>query len=141
MLKELECSGEISSVHWNGRVDPENGFARPALGKQVGLPDLIFICANKHYLLELTTIRGATQQWRAEGLSVPWHIENYITQTGNYDVQGIFCVPETHTKVKKSLDSTHLPTHHDILYVTVDEFLNILSKPNLCENLSKLNQI
>lgn len=137
LLKKLEEDGKISNLDWNGRID-RFSLARPALGTQQGLPDLTFQCNKIQYLIELTTIRGATGQWKNEGMSVPFHIRNFIMEKGITNVKGIFCVPMTHQKVKDSLDASRFPVHYNISYITIEEFLKILSESDLKTKLENL---
>lgn len=136
-LKKLESLNKISDVRWNGKSD-QDGLARPAPGTNKGLPDITFRCGQYQFLLELTTIKGPTEQWKAEGVSVPWHIRNFKAQSKTKQVIGIFSPPITHEKVHDSMKSSKLPEHYDVLYVSIEKLLQLLSTNKLCTKLSKL---
>lgn len=125
LLDQIQSERRVSKLHWNGSID-DFGIVHPAPGLKSGLPDISFKCGPKYYLLELTTIPAASAQWRAEGSSVPFHIRNYINNTGIKDVTGIFCSPKVHKRVDDALKSSLIPYKYDIISISIEDFVDIL---------------
>ena len=137
LLETLQIEGKISDLHWNGKVD-KFGIAKPAPGKQTGLPDLTFKCEETYFVLELTTIKAKSRQWQAEGSSVPFHIRNF-DETHSKKVIGIFATPIYHENIDKSIKRALIPERYTIISVEIDELVEILvSSDNLCNELNRV---
>jgi len=137
LLEILQEEGTISDLNWNGHVD-RYGIARPAPGTQKGLPDITFKCADTFFLLELTTIRPRSAQWRAEGSSVPFHIKNF-DPTHSKEVVGIFAPPIVHETIDQSIKTALIPERYTIVSLEIKELLKIIiSSDDLCIELRKI---
>ena len=110
MLRE---EAVIDDVIWNGRIG-KYGLPTQAPGGKTGTPDIIFIIDDFHFVLELTTIKSKSLQFRAEGSSVPDHVRLY-RQNSDDPVVGVFCAPiihERNTAIMQSAIASHgIPLH------------------------------
>lgn len=138
-LTFMEYNGEISDLKSGCTVDSD-GIAHPAPGGKKGDPDITFRCEGYYCALELTTIRGADQQWKAEGSSVPYHIQNFIEKTGHKNVIGIFSPPETHERVSGPLLHGKLPAGHPIRYISIYELLDRVCKNGIVQTVREISK-
>ncbi len=113
MLGMLREEAVIDDVIWNGRIG-KYGLPTQAPGGKTGTPDIIFIIDDFHFVLELTTIKSKSLQFRAEGSSVPDHVRLY-RQNSDDPVVGVFCAPiihERNTAIMQSAIASHgIPLH------------------------------
>lgn len=108
LLSKLKDKGLVDDVIWNGKIG-KYGLPVQAPGGKTGTADMMFIVGNKHYVLELTTIKSKSGQEKAELASVPDHIRLYKEEFGA-DIVGIFCAPlihERNTAVMRSVISKY----------------------------------
>lgn len=96
LLSVLKKDKVIDKVVWNGKTG-EYGLPVSAPGGKDGNADLIFVIDNKHFVLELTSIKAKGMQFSTEASSVPDHIRIYRDKTKE-DVVGIFCAPVIHRR-------------------------------------------
>ena len=96
LLCKLKDTGAIDDVVWNGRIG-KYGLPIQSPGGKTGTADMFFIIDEKHYVLELTTIKSKSAQEKAELASVPDHIRLYKDDNGS-EVTGIFCAPMIHER-------------------------------------------
>ena len=101
LLSKLKSERVIDDVIWNGKIG-KYGLPVSAPGGKTGTPDIVFIVDNKHFVLELTTIKAKSSQFSAEGSSVPDHIRLY-KDDADVDVLGIFCAPIIHERNKNAM--------------------------------------
>ncbi len=113
MLGMLREEAVIDDVIWNGRIG-KYGLPTQAPGGKTGTSDIIFIIDDFHFVLELTTIKSKSLQFRAEGSSVPDHVRLY-RQNSDDPVVGVFCAPiihERNTAIMQSAIASHgIPLH------------------------------
>lgn len=137
LLEILEDQEKISELKWNGSLD-KYGISRPAPGTQRGLSDIMFKCGEINFLLELTTIKGATAQWKAEGSSVPHHIRNF-DPSNTKKVIGIFSPPITHEKIDKSIKTALIPNKYNIMSIEICNLVNLFNNSSdICDDLIKI---
>ena len=125
ILSLLENEGIIDGVVWNGKIGDYN-LPLAAPGGKKGMPDMVFIIDDVHYVLELTTIKAKALQFQAEGSSVPDHIKLY-SESHTCKVEGIFCAPIIHERNKKTMTTQLNDFGIKLHNLTCEELLNILS--------------
>ena len=123
MLIELKDENVIDDIYWNGKLSTF-GLPSAAPGGKTGIPDIVFIINDIHYLLELTTIKPKSGQWIAEGASVPDHMNHYKT-TNKVETIGIYTAPIHHDRVTTGMLS-QLPDIK-INFLTDKELIDLLS--------------
>lgn len=137
LLEILQEEGKISDLKWNGSLN-RFGIARPAPGKQQGLPDITFKCKDTFFLLELTTMKGRSMQWNTEGGSVPFHIRNF-DPAHSKKVVGIFAPPIVHETIDRSIKTALIPDRYTIISIEINELVKIiLSSDDICVELNKI---
>lgn len=128
-LEQFEKKGLIRDLKWNGKVG-KYGINEPAIGGKQGFPDITFSMDSINFILELTTIKGRTAQWSAEGSSVPDHIRNFFGQNKKGQIIGIFCAPIQFQRninaLKNNLKDENIP----ILCYEVDSLISIFLSKN-----------
>ncbi len=135
-LEILQEEGKISELKWNGKLIGY-GIAYPAPGTQRGLSDITFKCNNTYFLLELTTVKSASAQWRAEGSSVPFHIRNFDS-TNSKKVVGIFAAPIIYQKIDEAIKSSLMPHRYIIISLSIDDLLKIIFESEaICDELNE----
>jgi len=136
LLVILKNNSIIDDVYWNGKIS-QYGLPTPAPGGKMGIPDIVFIINDVHYLLELTTIKAKSMQWSAEGSSVPDHINHY-KNTKNVPTKGLFVAPIHHERVKNGILS-QIDEDTSIDFFTDKELLNLFlsnDRNNIIKKLS-----
>ena len=124
LLTVLEREGMIDEVTWNGKTG-RYGLPIQAPGGVAGTPDMIFQIQNIQFVLELTTIKPKSLQFRAEGSSVPDHVRLY-RQTTKKEVIGIFCAPVIHSRNTAAMQSVCAGYGIDLKCMTHKDFIGIL---------------
>lgn len=128
LLKCLESKGIIDEVIWNGKLG-KYGLPNAAPGGKTGTPDIVFKINDIDFILELTTIKAKSTQFRAEGASVPDHIKLY-EKTTSRRVHGIFCAPIIHSRNNSAMESVLKGTNTSITFFEVTQLLEILKEEN-----------
>lgn len=123
LLNLLKNQNIIDEVIWNGKIG-KYGLPVPAPGGVTGTPDIAFVIDDMHYVLELTTIKSKSQQFSAEGSSVPDHIRLYKQMT-NKEVIGVFCAPIIHERNTAAMQSTIAAYGIKLKCITDKEILEI----------------
>lgn len=124
MLNILKNEKVIDDVIWNGKIG-KYGLPTQAPGGKTGTPDMVFTVDDLHIVIELTTIKAKSLQFRAEGSSVPDHIRLYKQETGN-DVVGVFCAPIIHERNTAAMQSTIAPYGIELHCITEKELVELL---------------
>lgn len=136
LLSCLVNKGIVDEIVWNGRVG-KYGLPSQAPGGITGTADMIFKIDNLEFVLELTTIKPKSTQFKAEGASVPDHIRLYNSKTSN-EVIGIFCAPLIHSRNTSVMQSSLENEKIKLICITDKELLNILKLNNRKEIIFKL---
>lgn len=124
MLNILKTEHVIDEVIWNGKIG-KYGLPTQAPGGKTGIPDMVFIIGDVHIVVELTTIKAKTLQFKAEGSSVPDHIRLYKQGTGK-DVVGVFCAPIIHERNTAAMQSAIAPYGIELRCITDKELVELL---------------
>lgn len=111
LLEELRKENIIDDVYWNGKV-VQYGLPRPAPGGKTGTPDIVFIINEEFFVLEVTTIKAKTSQFKAEVSSVPDHVKLFAEENHDAKVHGIFSAPTIHSRNTSVMES--ILNEHDI---------------------------
>lgn len=127
-LTKLEQNNVIDEVIWNGRVG-RYGLPTSAPGGKLGTPDIIFRINDIVFILELTTIRSKSLQFKAEGSSVPDHIKLFKLNSRN-KIIGIFSAPLIHARNTASMESILHKEQIPIICIRDIDLLNILMQQN-----------
>lgn len=125
LLSTLENERVIDDVIWNGKTG-KYGLPNPAPGGRTGTPDIIFRINDIDFVLEVTTIRPKSTQFRAEGASVPDHVRLYSNSSPN-NVIGIFCAPEIHSRNTNVMKTSLNKDSIDLICIKEEELLEIFS--------------
>lgn len=124
MLSLLKEDGVIDEVVWNGKIG-KYGLPVQAPGGKNGTPDIVFTIDDLHIVVELTTIKAKTLQFKAEGSSVPDHIRLYKQESGK-NVAGVFCAPVIHQRNTAIMKSAIEPYGIELHCMTDKEFVELL---------------
>ena len=123
MLSLLKDEGVIDEVIWNGKIG-KYGLPTQAPGGKTGIPDLIFKIDDVDIVIELTTIKSKSSQFKSEASSVPDHIKLYKQETEN-NVVGILCAPIIHERNTAAMKSTIAPFGIDLHCITDKELVKL----------------
>lgn len=123
LLNNLLGKGIIDEVIWNGGIG-KYGLPNQAPGGVNGTPDITFAIGDEKFVLELTTIRPKSNQFKAEGSSVPGHISLYKKQTPNH-VTGIFCAPQIHERNTAAMKAAITEEDVELKCLTDSDLLEI----------------
>lgn len=137
LLSQLKRRKIIDEVIWNGKLGTYN-LPSQAPGGKTGTPDIIFIVNDVRYVLELTTIKGKSMQFQAEGSSVPDHIKLYQEKYPNVTVKGIFCAPLIHDRVHAVINSILIQEKIPLISIADEELLDVLNSNTKEELIEKL---
>lgn len=135
MLCMLKTEKVIDEVIWNGKVG-KYGLPTQAPGGKNGTPDMVFVIDDLHIVVELTTIKPKSLQFRTEGSSVPDHIRLYKQESGK-EVVGVFCAPAIHERNTAAMKSTIAPYGIELHCMTDMEFVQLL----LTRNREKIRKL
>lgn len=124
MLNILKNENVIDDVIWNGKIG-KYGLPVQAPGGKTGTPDLAFTIDNMCIVVELTTIKSKSLQFKAEGSSVPDHIRLYKQHLGK-DVAGLFCAPVIHERNAAVMQSAIAPYGIKLHCITDKELVELL---------------
>lgn len=124
MLSLLKKDGAIDEVIWNGKIG-KYGLPVQAPGGKNGTPDIVFTIDDLHIVVELTTIKAKTLQFKAEGSSVPDHIRLYKQESGK-NVAGVFCAPVIHQRNTAVMKSAIEPYGIELHCMTDKKFVELL---------------
>lgn len=129
LLRILKEKGVIDEVIWNGKLGKYNLPVQAPGGSQ-GTPDMVFQIGELFIVLELTTIKSKSEQFKAEGASVPDHFRLYKELHAEGSVVGIYCAPIIHERVTNAICSTL--SQYGMRAICIDSlsFLEILEKEN-----------
>ena len=126
LLFSLEEENIIDEVIWNGKVG-KYGLPSPAPGGRTGTPDIIFKINGIDFVLEVTTIKPKSTQFKAEGASVPDHVRLYKNISSN-EVIGIFCAPQIHARNTSVMESSLNKDAIELICIEEKNLLEILSQ-------------
>lgn len=142
LLNNLKEEEIIDEVLWNGKLGKYN-LPVPAPGGKLGTPDIVFQIDERHYILELTTIKSKTGQEKAEISSVPDHVRQYKRKIGDNTivVYGIYIAPLIHERVNAAMKANL--QDEDVYFVSSKdtdflELIDVNSKQELIINLDGL---
>lgn len=136
LLTNLKEENVIDDIYWNGKLS-HYGLPIAAPGGKTGIPDIVFVIDDTHYLLELTTIKAKSMQWTAEANSVPDHINNYKKEN-EVETVGIYTAPIHHERVTNGI-SSQLLQEIKINFLTDKELIELFSTKNRDVIIKNLN--
>lgn len=126
LLREEEI---IDDVFWNGKIG-KFGLPRAAPGGKTGTADIIFLINNEYFVLELTTIKPKSFQFKAEGSSVPDHIKLFAEDNSHNKVHGIFSAPIMHPRNTSAMESILKPLGISLTCIEDKELITLLLSKN-----------
>lgn len=142
LLINYKNDGLIDEVLWNGKIGKYN-LPVPAPGGKLGTADIIFQINDKHYILELTTIKSKSGQEKAELSSVPDHVRQYKRKLENNheNVYGIFIAPLIHERVDYAMKSNL--QQEEVFFVSSQDsdFLDLIDVDTREELISNLDSL
>jgi len=124
----LEKTNIVDEVIWNGKIG-EYGIPSPAPGGPNGDPDILIFIGDTLVVLELTTIKSKSQQWSAEGASVPDHIRLIEIRYPKNKIFALYLAPIIHEeRVTNAMLSRLKDYKSKLKCLEIEEFLKILKK-------------
>jgi len=113
----------IDDIVWNGQLN-EFGIPTPSPGGPKGNPDILLFKENKVVVFELTTIKPKSEQWKAEGASVPDHLIEMKSRYPNNQIIGVYLAPIIHEeRVTKPMISRLSNTGINLKCIDIKTFL------------------
>ena len=94
-FEKLENENIIDEVIWNGKIG-QYGIPSPSPGGPTGSPDILLFIDDMIIVVELTTIKAKSQQWSAEGASVPDHIRLVEEKYSDKKIFALYLAPIIH---------------------------------------------
>ena len=94
-FEKLENKKIIDEVIWNGKIG-QYGIPSPSPGGPTGSADILLFIDDMIIVVELTTIKSKSQQWSAEGASVPDHIRLVEENYPNKRIYALYLAPIIH---------------------------------------------
>lgn len=123
-FEKLENKNIIDEVIWNGKIG-QYGIPSPSPGGPTGSPDILLFIDDMIIVVELTTIKAKSQQWSAEGASVPDHIRLVEEKYSNKKVFALYLAPIIHEeRVTKGMLSRLKDYKSKLHCLEIDKFLN-----------------
>lgn len=121
---EWENDNIVDEVIWNGKIG-QYGIPTPSPGGPTGTPDIIIFIDDIIVVIELTTIKSKSQQWSAEGASVPDHIRLISEKYPNKNIYGLYMAPIIHhERVTKGMLSRLKNYDTKLKCVEISKFIN-----------------
>ena len=123
-FEKLENENIIDEVIWNGKIG-QYGIPSPSPGGPTGSPDILLFIDNMIIVVELTTIKAKSQQWSAEGASVPDHIRLIEEKYPDKKIFALYLAPIIHEeRVTKGMLSRLKDYESKLHCLEIDKFLN-----------------
>ncbi|WP_431137554.1 AlwI family type II restriction endonuclease [Psychroserpens mesophilus] len=127
-FENLENNSIIDEVIWNGKIG-QYGIPTPSPGGPTGSPDILLFIDDMIVVVELTTIKGKSQQWSAEGASVPDHIRLVEEKYPDKKIFALYLAPIIHEeRVTKGMLSRLEDYESKLHCLEIEKFLNYSSK-------------
>jgi hypothetical protein len=126
-FEKLENESIIDEVIWNGKIG-KYGIPTPSPGGPTGSPDILLFIDNMIIVVELTTIKAKSQQWSAEGASVPDHIRLVEEKYPDKKIFALYLAPIIHEeRVTKGMLSRLKDYESKLHCLEIEKFLNYSS--------------
>ena len=126
-FEKLENESIIDEVIWNGKIG-QYGIPTPSPGGPTGSPDILLFIDDMIIVVELTTIKAKSQQWSAEGASVPDHIRLVEEKYPDKKIFALYLAPIIHEeRVTKGMLSRLKDYESKLHCLEIEEFLNYSS--------------
>ena len=123
-FEKLENQGIIDEVIWNGKIG-QYGIPSPSPGGPTGSPDILLFIKDRIIVVELTTIKAKSQQWSAEGASVPDHIRLIDEKYPEKKIFALYLAPIIHEeRVTKGMLSRLKGYDSKLHCLEIEKFLN-----------------
>lgn len=123
-FEKLENENIIDEVIWNGNIG-QYGIPSPSPGGPTGSPDILLFVDDMIIVVELTTIKPKSQQWSAEGASVPDHIRLVEEKYPDKKIFALYLAPIIHEeRVTKGMLSRLKDYESKLHCLEIDKFLN-----------------
>lgn len=123
-FQKLENDNIIDEVIWNGKIG-QYGIPTPSPGGPTGSPDILLFIDDMIIVVELTTIKAKSQQWSAEGASVPDHIRLIEEKHRDKKIFALYLAPIIHEeRVTKGMLSRLKGYESKLHCLEIDKFLN-----------------
>jgi hypothetical protein len=136
-FEKLENQGIIDEVIWNGKIG-QYGIPSPSPGGPTGSPDIILFIEDMIIVVELTTIKAKSQQWSAEGASVPDHIRLVEEKYPDKKIFALYLAPIIHEeRVTKGMLSRLKGYDSKLHCLEIEKFLNHSSDFNQSNDFIK----
>lgn len=120
----LSYNSIIDEVVWNGKIG-QYGIPTPSPGGPTGTPDILLFIDDIIVVVELTTIKSKSQQWSAEGASVPDHIRLVEEKYPYKKIYALYLAPIIHKeRVTKSMLSRLEDYGSKLHCLEIKRFLN-----------------
>ncbi|CAA0177336.1 conserved hypothetical protein [Tenacibaculum maritimum] len=120
---KFEKDNIIDEVIWNGKIG-QYGIPTPSPGGPTGTPDILLFIEDMIVVVELTTIKAKSQQWSAEGASVPDHIRLVEEQYSDKRVFALYLAPIIHEeRVTKGMLSRLNNYQSKLHCIEINQFL------------------
>jgi len=133
----LQDNEIIDEVIWNGKIG-RYGIPSPSPGGPSGSPDILLFLEDIIIVVELTTIKSKSQQWSAEGASVPDHIRLIEESYPNKRIYALYLAPIIHEeRVTKGMLSRLKNYETKLHCVEIKDFLR--SSKSFSERLDLIN--
>jgi len=126
-FEKLENDSIIDEVIWNGKIG-QYGIPTPSPGGPTGSPDILLFIDDMIIVVELTTIKAKSQQWSAEGASVPDHIRLIEEKYPDKKIFALYLAPLIHEeRVTKGMLSRLKDYESKLHCLEIEKFLNYSS--------------
>jgi len=123
-FEKLENGNIVDEVIWNGKIG-QYGIPSPSPGGPTGSPDILLFIDDMIIVVELTTIKPKSQQWSAEGASVPDHIRLVEEKYPDKKIFALYLAPIIHEeRVTKGMLSRLKDYESKLHCLEIDKFLN-----------------
>lgn len=124
-FEKLQDNEIIDEVIWNGKIG-RYGIPSPSPGGPTGSPDILLFIDDMIIVVELTTIKSKSQQWSAEGASVPDHIRLIEENYRNKKIYAFYLAPIIHEeRVTKGMLSRLRDYESKLHCMQISEFLKL----------------
>jgi hypothetical protein len=127
-FKKFEDENIIDEVIWYGKIG-QYGIPSPSPGGKTGEPDILVFIEDIILVVELTTIKSKSQQWSAEGASVPDHIRLVEEKYSDKKIFALYLAPIIHDeRVTKGMLSRLKDYESKLHCIEIEKFLNYCDK-------------
>ena len=118
----------IDEVIWNGKIG-QYGIPSPSPGGPKGRPDILVFIDDILLVVELTTIKAKSQQWSAEGASVPDHIRLIEKEYSDKRIYALYLAPIIHEeRITKSMLSRLENNKSKLHCLEIEKFLGFANR-------------